>query len=134
MVLNSEEEKNLSYLSDEQKNAYYNFINQNFLIVSGNPGTGKSNLIKHFYNTLKINNQKPEKDFFILTPTGRASSILSSKNKILTRTIHSFLKIKDDNEEVEIKENYDEVKTIIIDEFSMVNISVFYKLLKTYII
>ncbi|WP_322909045.1 ATP-dependent DNA helicase [Mycoplasmopsis felis] len=131
IVLNSEEEKNLSYLSDEQKNAYYNFINENFLIVSGNPGTGKSNLIKHFYNTLKINNQKPEKDFFILTPTGRASSILSSKNKILTRTIHSFLKIKDDTEEVEIKENYDEVKTIIIDEFSMVNISVFYKLLKT---
>ncbi|WP_416374196.1 AAA family ATPase [Mycoplasmopsis felis] len=45
--------------------------------------------------------------------------------------MHSFLKIKDDTEEVEIKENYDEVKTIIIDEFSMVNISMFYKLLKT---
>ncbi|MGZ9796919.1 ATP-dependent DNA helicase [Mycoplasma sp. 4013] len=129
LILTKESEDKLNYLSNEQRDAYFAFINHNVSIISGNPGTGKSSLIKHFYNTLKQNDYKIESNFFILAPTGRAASNLSSKGHFYARTIHSFLKIKDDKEEVLENEDAEKAKVIIIDEFSMVNINLFYKLL-----
>ncbi|TDV24398.1 exodeoxyribonuclease V alpha subunit [Mycoplasmopsis mustelae] len=127
--LKPEKDDVLNYLSDEQKEGYFAFLNNNISIISGNPGTGKSSLIKHFYTTLRQNKYKIEQDFFILAPTGRAASNLSTKGHFTTRTIHSFLGIKDDKEKLQANEEVENAKILIIDEFSMVNINLFYKLL-----
>lgn len=120
-----------SSMSDEQKNAYFGSLENNVSIISGGPGVGKSYIIKYLNLTLKENGLKNEKDYYILTPTGRASTNVSLKIDDKVRTIHSLLKIKDENEEVDISsDEYDKIKVLIIDEFSMVNINIFEKLLK----
>ncbi|QSF13507.1 ATP-dependent RecD-like DNA helicase [Mycoplasma sp. Mirounga ES2805-ORL] len=94
----------------------------NVSIISGYPGTGKSFLIEHLYKTFLSNYKK--KEIEILTPTGRAASILNKKFDVGARTIHSFLQISKDDEIAYNKQPKD-TKVIIIDEFSMVNIHIF---------
>ncbi|MCU9936769.1 AAA family ATPase [Mycoplasmopsis cynos] len=55
---------------------------------------------------------------------------MSFKNGFTSRTIHSFLNIANDEEKInQSPKEYDNFKILIIDEFSMVNINVFYLLL-----
>ncbi|WP_334687278.1 AAA family ATPase [Mycoplasmopsis cynos] len=62
--------------------------------------------------------------------TGRAAANISFKNGFTSRTIHSFLNIANDEEKInQSPKEYDNFKILIIDEFSMVNINVFYLLL-----
>ncbi|UUM19817.1 MULTISPECIES: ATP-dependent RecD-like DNA helicase [unclassified Mycoplasma] len=131
MELNSNICEEFNILSNEQKNAFLNFLNFNISVVSGGPGTGKSYLIKFINKILKQNGLKNLRDYFIITPTGRASSSISLKINEQCRTIHSMLKI-DKNErgiDDETLKNLAHVKVVIIDEFSMVNINIFSKLL-----
>ncbi|QKT05737.1 ATP-dependent RecD-like DNA helicase [Mycoplasma sp. OR1901] len=131
LILQKEPLKELNYLSDDQKVAYEMVTNCGVSIISGMPGTGKSLIIKHIYNTLKLNGYVEEKDFYILAPTGRAASNISTKHDISTRTIHSFLRIKNDKEDIPSDIDFEEVKILVIDEFSMVNINIFYKILSS---
>ncbi|WP_117275805.1 ATP-dependent DNA helicase [Mycoplasmopsis edwardii] len=131
IILNSIPSSELKYLSDKQRNAYHLFLRNNITIVTGGPGTGKSNLIKHMHDTFKENGYKYGDDFIVLTPTGRAASNLTVKNKFFARTIHSFLNIPTEYEVVlKDPEEFEKLKFLIIDEFSMVNINIFYLLLK----
>ncbi|MCU4706734.1 ATP-dependent DNA helicase [Mycoplasma sp. CSL7503-lung] len=131
LILQKEPQEELKYLSDDQKLAYEMISNCGVSIISGMPGTGKSLIIKHIYNTLKLNDFKEENDFYILAPTGRAASNISSKHGIPTRTIHSFLRIKNDKEDVSTDIDFNDIKILVIDEFSMVNINIFHKILKS---
>ncbi|WP_051789171.1 ATP-dependent DNA helicase [Mycoplasma buteonis] len=119
----------LNKLSEQQKEAYNSFLTQNVLVITGGPGTGKSFLIEKIKNTLNENGYKNEKEYVILAPTGRAATNVSSKINAKVKTIHSFLKIKDDDEPEQEDEDRDLIKVLIIDEFSMVNLNIFYKLL-----
>ncbi|WP_322962588.1 AAA family ATPase [Mycoplasmopsis cynos] len=130
VTLEKIDENEISYLSDNQREAYYSFLNSNISIITGGPGTGKSNLIKHIYNTLKKEGYVYNEDFIVLAPTGRAAANISFKNGFTSRTIHSFLNIANDEEKInQSPKEYDNFKILIIDEFSMVNINVFYLLL-----
>ncbi|WP_025755385.1 ATP-dependent DNA helicase [Mycoplasmopsis cricetuli] len=126
-IENSDFVKKLSF---EQKDAFTNFLNNNISIISGGPGTGKSFLINYFNQLLKLNKYENEKDYFIVAPTGRASTNISIKINDSCRTIHSMLKIdKDDNFVRTDEQELNKIKIIIIDEFSMVNLNIFYNLL-----
>ncbi|WLP85550.1 ATP-dependent DNA helicase [Mycoplasma seminis] len=129
--LNSESDYELTQLSQEQKQGYFNFINSNVSIISGGPGTGKTFVIKHIYDTLVKNELQGDVEFAILAPTGRAATNITSKIKSRVRTIHSFLQIANTNEQVadDHLETLKEMKIIVIDEFSMVDINLFEKLL-----
>ncbi|WP_027332982.1 ATP-dependent DNA helicase [Mycoplasmopsis gallinarum] len=118
-------------LSEKQGEAYLKAINKNFSIISGFPGTGKTYILNEIYNTLLTENKYKKSEVQILTPTGKAGSNITTKFGILTKTIHSFLKIDKDEGLMNLKnyETNENVKVIIIDEFSMVNIDLFYLLL-----
>ncbi|UWV93506.1 hypothetical protein NW062_06235 [Mycoplasmopsis cynos] len=66
VTLEKIDENEISYLSDNQREAYYSFLNSNISIITGIPGTGKSNLIKHIYNTLKKEIYVYNEDFIVL--------------------------------------------------------------------
>lgn len=123
-------------LDPQQQEALINSLKHSVSIISGYPGTGKSYLIKYIAKNL-IANGYETKDIKVLTPTGRAATILSDKlhkdlKGIRARTIHSFLKIsKDEDLKSYLYDGSEDAKVIIIDEFSMVNIDIFYLLLST---
>ncbi|MEA4333782.1 AAA family ATPase [Mycoplasma sp. 1232] len=121
----------LKFLSKQQKAAYDNFINKNISIISGGPGTGKTFVIKHIYETLKKNKVKAN-EFAILAPTGRAATNVSIKIKHQIRTIHSYLQIANTDEKISLTnlEEIVDLRILIIDEFSMIDVNLLDKLLK----
>lgn len=106
-------------LTDEQLNTLQMVCDNNISVLSGSAGVGKSASTLSLIQMLKDNN----KSFLLLAPTGRASKILSNYTKCHAQTIHKLLFAIGDYEE---KLPYD---MIIIDESSMVDLSLFYNLL-----
>ncbi|WP_406615482.1 ATP-dependent RecD-like DNA helicase [Mycoplasmopsis hyopharyngis] len=129
-VINNKK-SNIQELSLLQRQAFENAINKPVSIISGFPGTGKTHLVKYIYDELLLEYKSSQIE--ILTPTGRAATILSSKINVNARTIHSFLKISDEDEGIlsVYNSNSPDTKVLIIDEFSMVNVNIFYLLLTT---
>ncbi|WP_029513448.1 ATP-dependent DNA helicase [Mycoplasmopsis primatum] len=120
-------------LAREQNVAYNIALENPVSIITGYPGTGKSYLISHIIKTLLSNKKYKNKDIAILTPTGRAATILTYKTGLEAKTIHSFLRLsasEDDENLIEAFETHNPIKVIIIDEFSMVNLQLFYNILK----
>lgn len=123
----------INSLDSFQKTAFKTAFSENVSIVSGGPGTGKTFLIKSFVEALKKSQIYDNEGVFVLTPTGRTASNIASKTQIKARTIHSFLGISTSEEECVFTdlniEKWNKAKVLIIDEFSMVNLELFYKLL-----
>ncbi|WP_180337044.1 ATP-dependent DNA helicase [Mycoplasmopsis pullorum] len=118
-----------------QFEAFKNAFEHNVSIISGQPGSGKSFLIKGIIETF-LDNKYHKKEIVVLAPTGRASSNIIKKTNFKASTIHSFLKLDKDsfdsasNYEAE-PFMYDDYKILIIDEFSMVNLDLFHLLLSS---
>ncbi|WP_051590828.1 AAA family ATPase [Mycoplasmopsis felifaucium] len=115
--------------SENQKKAYETALKEKISIISGYPGTGKSYVISHIIRTLIDGKHYSKEEIALLAPTGRAATILSKKCPIEARTIHSYLKLSKDDELIESYEQNSDAKVVIIDEFSMVNLNIFYLLL-----
>lgn len=102
-------------LDDCQKMAVKSAFENKITVITGSAGTGKSMVCRC------ISHLAHEKDLSIrlMSPTGKASRVLSSKTGLTAETIHRSLKMKPDSEypAEEIRED-----VIIIDEFSMVGI------------
>ena len=124
------ERQNNFKLHENQIKAVINSINSGFSVITGGPGTGKTTIVKCLIYLLKLQNKK----FCLLAPTGRASKRLSESTFEDASTIHRAL-------ELNFKENSTSlfnrnelnplnVDTIIVDEVSMVDITIFYHLLK----
>lgn len=115
----------LTTLDDIQKNAIVSALSNSISIITGGPGTGKTLLIDLIIKNLeKLNIKQIE----LLAPTGKAADQISKRTNKLAKTIHSFLKWNKIEFEVNQK-NPSNVEVIIIDEFSMININLFYALL-----
>ena len=106
-------------LTDEQLNTLQMVCDNTISILSGNAGTGKSASTLSLIQMLKDN----KKSFLLLAPTGRASKVLSGYTHCQAQTIHKLLFSMANYEE---KLSYD---IIIIDESSMMDLSLFYNLL-----
>lgn len=127
-IINAEKIINSEILDDEQKEAIIYSLNNPTCIITGIPGSGKSTIIHEIYEELIKVYKKSE--VFILTPTGKATVVLKTKNKNV-KTIHSFLKWDKENNTFDLnKLNPSDAKVVIIDEFSMVDIGVFSSLLE----
>ncbi|PAK21203.1 hypothetical protein CJJ23_03260 [Mycoplasmopsis agassizii] len=117
-----------NFYSKAQREAISKSLENNFWIISGFPGTGKSTIIKEILNQVLDNGLYSESEIAIVTPTGKASSQLSQKINYRSKTIHSFFDLlaKEDEDEFD----YGFVKFLIIDEFSMVELNVLYDVLE----
>ena len=110
-----------------QENALEYSLNNSITIISGYPGTGKTTLVDKLVKNLT---QVEPNTFNLLAPTGKAAYQIFLKTGHTARTIHSFLGMKKGSNVFRINEhNPSNVKTLIIDEFSMINIDLFYSLL-----
>ncbi|MBN3534798.1 SF1B family DNA helicase RecD2 [Mycoplasma procyoni] len=119
-----------SYLDSIQKDAINSCFENNLIVVTGGPGTGKTEILKHIYKGF-LSSYK-ESDMIVLAPTGRAAYRIFEKSQIKAQTIHSFLEVRSvegDNFFFDSL-NKQEKKVLIIDEFSMVNTDLFCALLK----
>ena len=123
-----EEKLNISY-NIYQKDAILKSLKSNFLVITGGPGTGKTTVIYGIYRALKKEN--PKSKIKLLAPTGRASKRLSELTLEEASTIHRFLEWNKDSNTFSLNEhNKSDANIIIVDEFSMVNNSLFASLLR----
>lgn len=121
----ADEELIFGTLDKNQINALKKSLNNNISIITGSPGTGKTLIISLLIKNLeKMKYKKIE----LLAPTGKAATQISHKTSKGARTIHSFLKYNKTDFDVN-KENPSDVEVIIIDEFSMIDIKLFYSIL-----
>ena len=112
--------------SDKQKEAIIKALENNILIITGGPGTGKTTIIKAIVELYKTLNKFSDKDLIsniaLLAPTGRASKRMSESTLIPASTIHRFLKWNKEMDEFMINEyNPDYSNLVIVDEVSMID-------------
>ena len=113
---------------DEQKEAIVSALSHRLSLIVGMPGTGKTTIINEIAKIYKQNNENNE--MYFLAPTGRASARIKASLTVRgnVSTIHSCLKIGGEgekDEEVELSHCL-----IVVDEMSMTDTRVFYKLMK----
>ncbi len=124
------EKQNKFSLHEKQKEAVIKSINSGFSVITGGPGTGKTTIVKCLIYLLKLQNKK----YCLLAPTGRASKRLNESTGEEASTIHRALELnfKDDNVNLFNRNELNPLNadTIIVDEVSMVDVNIFYNLLK----
>lgn len=134
-ILDIEKRKKLQ-LDDLQREAVLKSISNGIVIITGGPGTGKTTTI----NTIIEYYASEGLDILLAAPTGRAAKRMTEATGYEARTIHRLLEVSgqvgdDDTKSgaVRFERNRDnplEADAIIIDEMSMVDIHLFYALLK----
>ena len=127
MYVRKFESKNDIKLNEKQKNAVIGSILNNFFIITGGPGTGKTTIIKAIADYYKDKNS-----IVLLAPTGRSAKRMASSVGINASTIHKFLKWDKESSTFGLNEfNKSKAKIVIVDESSMIDIFLFSSLLKS---
>lgn len=129
-----EKEDNIKY-NEKQKEAIKSALENNIVVITGGPGTGKTTIIKSIVKLYSIIYQKENEalyqDLALLAPTGRASKRMMESSNIPASTIHRFLKWDKESNSFMINEyNKDHSKLIIVDEASMIDTELMASLLK----
>ncbi len=128
------EKKNGITYNEEQQRAIENALNNSISIISGGPGTGKTTIIKAitqiYIEEMGLDATNIMSNIALLAPTGRASKKMSMATGLPAYTIHRFLKWHKETDTFEYNEdNKIPHKLIIVDETSMIDISLMYNLL-----
>ena len=116
-------------LNGEQTDAVLASLTKGVSIITGGPGTGKTTIVRCILEMFRQQNYK----VLLCAPTGRAAKRLSESSGMEAKTIHRALEMNGgDGEGIFHKneENPIEADVIIIDEMSMVDVALFYHLLK----
>ena len=120
---------------DNQKKAIKNSLIKNVSIITGGPGSGKTTIIRAIVDLYRMINKttydEMVNEIALLAPTGRASKRVSEASLFQATTIHRFLKWNKEGNKFSVNEyNKSNVKLVIIDEASMVDISLLDSLFK----
>ncbi len=113
-------------LSDQQKDSVRAALNNKVSVLTGGPGTGKTTTLRAVIRALESVNAK----YALASPTGRAAKRLSEATDRRARTIHRLLGYNP-SEGFAFNENAPlSVDMLIIDEASMLDLILFYNVLK----
>lgn len=110
-------------LSSKQKEAIRSFITEKVLVITGTPGTGKTTIVKSFVQLMNEQNIS----FELLTPTGISAKKLGDTAGEEAMTIHRRLGYKGKEWDYNATNKYS-TDVVIVDELSMVDMEVFYRL------
>lgn len=114
-------------LTEKQREAVQMAYKQKVSILTGGPGTGKSTSIRALLMLLR----RRKIDVALAAPTGRAAKRLAEATGVEAKTLHRLLEYAPhDNSYQRNEENPLPYQYVIVDEFSMVDILLFYHLLK----
>ena len=117
-------------LDEMQRTAVKEAVRSGLLVITGGPGTGKTTTI----NTIIQYFESEGMDSALAAPTGRAAKRMSETTGYEAKTIHRLLELSggmDEHAGFERNEqNPLETDVIIIDEMSMVDITLMHNLLK----
>jgi len=127
LVVEAAQKRRDIILSDAQSEAVKMCFRNNFSVITGGPGTGKSTVLKvviDVYKALSGND-----DILLAAPTGKAAKRMSECTGMPgARTIHSALALNTDESESDVEID---AGLVVIDEMSMVDLSIAYKLMKS---
>lgn len=128
--IRSIEKQTKMVLDEHQVAAVKEAVRNGLFVITGGPGTGKTTTI----NTIIKYFESEGMDIFLAAPTGRAAKRMSETTGFEARTIHRMLELNGGMEGSagfeRNEQNPLETDVIIIDEMSMVDISLMYSLLK----
>ena len=117
-------------LNSDQVLAVTTALKNGTTIITGGPGTGKTTILKCILSILQQSNKK----VLLCAPTGRASKRMSESTNKEAKTIHRALEMVSTDSSGKMfhrnESNPIDADVVIIDEMSMVDISLFYHLLK----
>ena len=117
-------------LDEHQVTAVKEAVCNGLLVITGGPGTGKTTTINTIIKYFELEGM----DIFLAAPTGRAAKRMSETTGFEARTVHRMLELNGGAEGgagfERNEQNPLETDVIIIDEMSMVDISLMHALLK----
>ena len=129
-----ESENNIKY-NEDQISAITSIFNDNIVIITGGPGTGKTTIVNGilslYQKAFKYTRDGLIGRVALIAPTGRASKRMSTSTNFSASTIHRYLKWNKENNTFGINEfNKTNHELIIVDETSMIDTILFDSLLK----
>ena len=116
-------------LNGEQTDAVLASLNKGVSIITGGPGTGKTTIVRCILEMFKQQGNR----VLLCAPTGRASKRLTETSGIEARTIHRALEMNPADGEGFFHRNENnplDADIVIIDEVSMVDVTLLYHLTK----
>ena len=124
------EKKSGMTLDEHQVTAVKEAVRNGLLVITGGPGTGKTTTINTIIRYFELEGL----EIFLAAPTGRAAKRMSETTGFEARTVHRLLELNGGAEGSggfeRDESNPLEANVIIVDEMSMVDISLMYSLLK----
>lgn len=117
----------LSMLTDEQRSAVENAIQNRVCILTGGPGSGKT------FTSKTILAAFPHTSIAIVAPTGKAAKRAEEVTGYQASTIHRFINSINSRLNKDVPEPVEKVipQVVLVDEASMVDINLFSQLLTT---
>ena len=119
-------------LETEQRKAVVAAMQNGLLVITGGPGTGKTTTI----NTIIRYFEEEGREVVLAAPTGRAAKRMTETTGYEARTIHRLLEMNgspEENEHAQFLRDEDnplDADVVIVDEMSMVDITLIHALLK----
>ncbi len=123
------ESKHEITFGEEQKEAIDLAFFEQFSVITGGPGTGKTTIIKALVEGFQLGGFSR---IILCAPTGRAAKRLTEATEYEATTIHRLLMPVQGSDSYDFIKNEDdslEADVVIIDEASMLNVRLYYSLL-----
>lgn len=119
-------------LVEEQKNGVVSSVSNKISIMTGGPGVGKTKTTKAVIFSLEdsCSSSYRKNKVVLCAPTGKAARRMSKSTGRDSCTIHSLLEFTQENGFLRNENNKLDLDSLIIDEFSMVDIRLFCALLR----